>query len=106
MDDQAGRKKLISKGRLLAFLLPFLVIGGLSVWHWYDYGLQDIHRARARFAGWEIKQSGDEMESLKFALMIGAACGVGAGVLGLGAYSIIKFVDRNSRCCAKSGETF
>jgi hypothetical protein len=66
MGDQAGRKKFFSKGWFVAFLVPFFVIGGLSVWHWYDYGLKDIHTARARFAGWEIKQPGDEMDSLKF----------------------------------------
>ncbi|HEY9681547.1 MAG TPA: hypothetical protein V6C86_08195 [Oculatellaceae cyanobacterium] len=96
MGDQAGRKKFLSKGWLVAFLVPFFVIGGLSVWHWYDYGLKDIHTARSRFAGWEIKQPGDETESLKFALMIGTACGIAAGALGLGAYGIVKFVKKKT----------
>ena len=96
MVDPASKKLTAHKGKLIAFLLPFWVVGGLTVWHWYDYGLQDIHRARARFAGWEIQQPGDSMESLKFALMIGAVCGVGAGVLGLGIYGIARFAKRKS----------
>ncbi len=96
MDDQPRRKKFVSRGRVIAFLLPFFVIGGLSVWHWYDYGLKDMHRARARFAGWEIKQPGDETESLKFALVIGTACAFASGALGLGVYEILKIVRKKS----------
>lgn len=87
------------KGRrlmIIAFTLPFLMVGGLTVWHWYDYGLRDMHTARARFAGWEVQQAGDETESLKFALMIGAASGVAAGALGLGIYGVAKFIKRKS----------
>lgn len=89
-DGRSSRTKKIPYERwLVAFLVPFFVIGGLSVWHWYDYGLKDIHMARARFAGWEITQPSDEMDSLKFALMMGTACGIAAGAFGLGTYGIV-----------------
>lgn len=82
---------------ILAFVLPFLIVGGLTVWHWYDYGLQDARNARARFAGWEIRQPGDEWEALRFALIFGVVTGSAAGTIGLGIYGITKFVGRKSQ---------
>ncbi|MFN8551296.1 MAG: hypothetical protein U0103_07400 [Candidatus Obscuribacterales bacterium] len=83
------------RGLIIAFFLPFLFISCPTIWHWYDYGLQDMHRARARFAGWEIQQPGDEIESLKFALMIGAVSGILAGAFGVGLYGVASLTKRN-----------
>lgn len=81
---------------IIAFTLPFLIVGGLTVWHWYDYGLQDMHTARAKIMGTEVFQPGDEMVSLKFALMIGSASGIAAGTLGLGLYGLTRLIKRKS----------
>ncbi len=81
---------------ILAFLLPFLIIGGLTIWHWYDYGLKDIHTGRARFVGWEVQQPGDDWEALKLALILGLGSGVAAGTLGLGIYGLTRYAKRKT----------
>lgn len=81
---------------IIAFSLPFLIVGGLTVWHWYDYGLQDMRNARAKIWGTELFQAGDEAESLRFALMIGAACAVPAGLSGLAIYFVVRKFRRKS----------
>ncbi len=82
------------RSMILAFALPFLIVGGLTVWHWYDYGLQDMHTARAKFMGWEIHQPGDEWESLKFALIIGSVCGAAAGIFGVAVFGLAILAKR------------
>lgn len=80
----------------LAFFVPFLIVGALTVWHWYDYGLQDMRNARAKIWGTELFQVGDEAESLKFALLIGSVCAIPAGLSGLAIYFVIRKLQRKS----------
>lgn len=86
------------QGPILAFLLPFLIVGALTVWHWYAYGLQDIHTGRMRIwtEGANIEQPGDSWESLQFALIMGSVCGTATGSLALGIYGISKFATKNA----------
>ncbi|MBZ0185455.1 MAG: hypothetical protein K8F91_04310 [Candidatus Obscuribacterales bacterium] len=98
MDDKPDKTTSFNRGTLIAFVVPFLIVAGCSVWHWYDYGLQDMHTARLRVwkEGDNVQQPGDHWESLKFALIIGSASGVAAGTLGLGLFVLTKFIRKKS----------
>ncbi|MBZ0185779.1 MAG: hypothetical protein K8F91_05950 [Candidatus Obscuribacterales bacterium] len=98
MDDKPDQKPITYKGKLIAFVVPFLIVTGCSVLHWYNYGLQDIHSGRLRVwkEGDKVQQPGDHWELLKFALIVGSASGIAAGTLGLGLFALTRSIKQKS----------
>lgn len=83
-----------NRGLLLAFLLPFLIVGGLTVWHWYDYSYDDIQRGRR--LGEPLFQPGDEKSAFETALLMGIIGATGAGVSSVIAYASFHALSRKA----------
>lgn len=94
MSETTQQNKNSFQGWLIAFILPFLLVGGLTVWHWYDYSYQDIQRGRR--LGEELFQSGDKKSALETALLMGTIAATGAGVIGITAYASFLAIRRKS----------